>query len=297
MCYILLLLLLQNYCASPAESSSFARALSIPPTPTPPAVSNPYAWLPAGTYNSRQTVAARFAPPRGCARVAVVAGSFGEWLRGLPLLAAGTAVHLYNGQLKDLQTVHAAVLNMDVGRRDLQQCADAVIRLRGEYLFAQNPMQVHFHLTSGHDIRFADWCGGQGFRVRGDEVLPAPRPVEKPTHAVFRRYLDQIFTYAGTLSLSRELTPVPLPDVQPGDVLIRGGSPGHAVLVLDVAEQIGTGRRYVLLAQSYMPAQQMHVLRNTWGGPALGAWFAVEPSQAKFITPEWTFRREELMRF
>ena len=283
--------------AMPAFPSLLVALLMTLPLTTPPVATNPYAWLPAGTYDSRQTVAARFAPPRGCARVAVAAGSFGEWLRGLPLLPAGTPVKLYNGQLKDPQNVHAAVLNLDVGTRDLQQCADAVIRLRGEYLFAQNPAQVHFHLTSGHDIRFADWYGGQGFRVRGNDVLPAARPVEALTHATFRRYLDQIFTYAGTLSLSRELTPVPLTDVQPGDVLIRGGSPGHAVLVLDVAEQMSSGRRYVLLAQSYMPAQQMHVLRNVWNGAALGAWFAVDPQAAQFSTPEWTFAREELKRF
>jgi hypothetical protein len=222
-------------------------------------------------------------------------GSFGHWLRYLPLLPAGTAVHLYDGKLKDPQTVHAAVLNIDVGTRDLQQCADAVIRLRGEYEFSRKPDQVHFHLTSGDDIRFADWYGGQGFRVNSGEVVAASKAVEQPTHAVFRRYLDQIFTYAGTLSLARELTPMPLTDVQPGDVFIRGGSPGHAVLVLDVAEHLSTGRRYVLLAQSYMPAQQIHVLRNT--DISRGAWFAVDPENARFTTPEWVFRREELRRF
>ncbi|RYU78041.1 DUF4846 domain-containing protein [Hymenobacter persicinus] len=262
-------------------------------TPAPGSI---YSWLPAGTYDARQSVAARFAPPRGCQRVAVVPGSFGHWLRQLPLLPAGAAVHLYSGALKDNQAVHAAVLRLDVGSRDLQQCADAVIRLRGEYLFARNPDQVHFHLTSGHDIWFSDWYSGRGFRVQDEEVVPAARPVERPTHAVFRRYLDQIFTYAGTQSLARELTPAALTDVQPGDVLIRGGTPGHAVIVLDVAEQPATGRRYVLLAQSYMPAQQMHVLRNV-DHPVLGAWFAVQPQEPEFDTPEWTFRREELRRF
>jgi hypothetical protein len=255
-----------------------------------------YAWLAAGTYDARRSLAARFAPPPGCRRVPVAVGSFGQWLRYLPLLPKGTAVHLYDGTLKNPQTVHAAVLNIDVGRRNLQQCADAVIRLRAEYEFAQNPAQVHFHLTSGDDIRFADWIGGRGFRVSGEMVAPASRPVEPPTHAVFRRYLDQIFTYAGTRSLARETTAVPLATVQPGDVLVHGGDPGHAVIVLDVAEHPASGRRYVLLAQSYMPAQQIHVLRNTTV-PALGIWFAVNPQLAKFDTPEWTFGREELQRF
>lgn len=262
-----------------------------------PTATNAYPWLPAGAYDAKRSVLARFAPPRGCERIAVVPGAFGSWLRQLPLLPAGTAVRLYNGELKDPQNVHAAVLNIDTGTRDLQQCADAVIRLRAEYLFSQNPDLVHFHLTSGHDIRFADWYAGRGFRVSGEQVLSVPRAAEQPTHAVFRRYLDQIFTYAGTLSLARELKPASPADVQPGDVLIKGGSPGHAVLVLDVAVQHATGRRYALLAQSYMPAQQIHVLRNVWGDAALGAWFPINPQDARISTPEWTFANNELKRF
>ena len=286
---------------SPADSDSAESPATAPPAAQiraeTPGRAADYKWLPAGRYNPRQTVAARFAPLRGYQRVPVAAGSFGHWLRYLPLLPAGTTVKLYNGQPKDRQDVHAAVLNLDVGTRDLQQCADAVIRLRAEYQFSQQPDQVHFHLTSGDDIRFQDWYSGIGFKIVGNTVQPAPRPAEAPSHAVFRRYLDQIFTYAGTLSLSKELRPTPLAQVQPGDVLIRGGSPGHAVLVLDVAVQPGSGRRLALLAQSYMPAQQMHVLTNVWDATGLGAWFLLDPQTAQISTPEWTFRREELGRF
>ena len=282
--------------ADSAETSATAPPAAQAPAETPGRATD-YQWLPAGRYNPLQTVATRFAPPRGYRRVPVAVGSFGHWLRYLPLLPAGTPVKLYNGQLKDRQDVHAAVLNLDVGTRDLQQCADAVIRLRAEYQFSQQPDQVHFHLTSGDDIRFQDWYSGTGFRVVGDAVLPAQRPAEAPSHAALRRYLDQIFTYAGTLSLSKELRPMPLAQVQPGDVLIRGGSPGHAVLVLDVAVQPNTGRRLALLAQSYMPAQQMHVLTNVWDDTGLGAWFALDPQATRVSTPEWTFRREELGRF
>ncbi|MBG8553754.1 DUF4846 domain-containing protein [Hymenobacter guriensis] len=255
-----------------------------------------YAWLAAGRYNARQTLASRFTPPQGYQRVDVLPASFGAWLRYLPLLPGKPPVRLHNGQLKNRQDVHAAVLDLDVGNQDLQQCADAVIRLRAEYQFSRQPNQIHFHLTSGHDIRFQDWYSGTGFRVTGNSVQPAPRPAEAPSHASLRRYLDRIFTYAGTLSLSKELRPVPLAQVRPGDVLIHGGSPGHAVLVLDVAVQSSTGRRVALLAQSYMPAQQMHVLKNL-EAPGLGAWFFLDPQADQVLTPEWTFERTELGRF
>ena len=47
-----------------------------------------------------------------------------------------------------------------------------------------------------------------------------------------------------------------------GDLFIKGGFPGHAVLVADVAENRATGERRFLLVQSFMPAQEMHVLKN-----------------------------------
>src|SRR4051812_36076598 len=103
-----------------------------------------YAWRsgpPAGG-----DLAARFPPPPGARRVDVAPGSFGEWLRHLPLLAEGAPVHLHDGSLKPRQDVHAAVIDIDVGRRDLQQCADAVMRMRAEYLYAAGRTgEISFH--------------------------------------------------------------------------------------------------------------------------------------------------------
>jgi len=255
-----------------------------------------YPWLAAPAVPAH-SLAARFAPPPGCQRVAVPLGSWEAWLRGLPLRPAGTPARLFNGKLKDNQAVVAAVVDIDPGTRDLQQCADAVIRLRAEYLFSQNFNKIHFHLTTGYDAWFSDYVVGRTFQVKGEQVTAAPKPAEAPTHAALGRYLLPVFGYAGTLSLSRELRPVPLTEVRPGDVLIHGGRPGHAVLVADMAENPRTGQRYLLLAQSYMPAQNIHVLHNV-AHPALGAWFAVPgPAETQVETPEWTFAREEVGRF
>ncbi|AYA36643.1 hypothetical protein D3Y59_05970 [Hymenobacter oligotrophus] len=280
---------------NPLASPDYALRSTVPSPRLQAASHHPYSWL-MRPYNEQQTLAARFAVPVGCQRIAAAPNSFAHWLRYLPLRPKNTPVYLHNGRLKTPQTVHAAVLDLDTGPHDLQQCADAVMRLRAEYQFTQNFRQIHFRLTSGHDIWFGDWVAGQGFRVQGDEVLPAPRNAEAPTHAALRRYLDQIFTYAGSLSLSRELRPVPLGEVQPGDVLIKGGSPGHAVMVLDVAEHPATKRRYALLAQSYMPAQDMHVLRNR-PSTGLGAWFYIDPAAEWLETPEWDFTAAQLMRW
>ena len=93
----------------------------------------PYAWLQASAWGSlRQRVAA----PKGFQRVPAAAGSFAAWLRELPVKKGQPQVMLFDGHAKKNQTAHQLVIDIDVGRRDLQQCADAVMRLRAEYLFA-----------------------------------------------------------------------------------------------------------------------------------------------------------------
>ena len=75
--------------------------------------------------------------PAGYQRVPASPHSFGAFLREIPLKKSKT-VYLYNGQPKINQDAQFAVLDMSIGKKDLQQCADAVMRLRAEYLFAEN---------------------------------------------------------------------------------------------------------------------------------------------------------------
>jgi hypothetical protein len=92
------------------------------------------------------------------------------------------------------------------------------------------------------------------------------------------------------------MTPVPPGEpVRIGDVFIRGGFPGHAVIVVDAAENRRTGKRVILLAQGFMPAQDMHVLVNP-SSPAPGPWYEADFGDT-LRTPHWTFRRNELRRF
>ena len=76
-------------------------------------------------------------------------------------------------------------------------------------------------------------------------------------------------------------------------MFVHGGSPGHAVLVVDAACD-ARGRRMFLLAQSYMPAQDIHVLRNP--ARADDAWYPALAA-GSLRTPEWTFDYRELRRF
>jgi hypothetical protein len=220
-----------------------------------------YPWLRDGTPS--ESLAERVAPPPGYRRTAAADGSFAAWLRGMPLREAGSPVRLHDGSAKRYQAGAFAVVDLDVGARDLQQCADAVIRLRAEYLRAAGCAErVAFDFTSGHPARWSDWSAGQRPVVSGSRVSWERRAAADSSYASFRRYLDAVFTYAGSLSLARELQPVADPaDVRAGDVFIQGGSPGHAVLVADTAKD-AQGRTAFLLLQSYMPAQDVHLLQN-----------------------------------
>ena len=62
--------------------------------------------------------------PAGYKRVAEEKNSFGEWLREMSL-KKDPGIYLFNGKLRDDQSTQFAVLDMPVGDKDLQQCADA----------------------------------------------------------------------------------------------------------------------------------------------------------------------------
>lgn len=251
-----------------------------------------YAWM--REPGDGGTVATRIAPPSGFQRVPGPAGSFTAWLRGLPLRAGRPPVHLFDDRLKGNQEAHHAVVRLDVGKRDLQQCADAVIRLRAEFLRDRGcEGDVAFRFTSGHRAAWSDWRRGLRPRIAGSQVTWRSAAAADGSYASFQRYLETVFSYAGSASLARELERVADPArVEAGDVFIQGGFPGHAVLVADVAED-RQGRRAFLLLQSYMPAQEVHILRN----PASGSPWYIARSNGVLETPEWSFRFEDLRRF
>ncbi len=254
-----------------------------------------YPWRPAGTRH-HETIRERIPPPEGYRRLPLPPCSFQNWLRHLPLKPKNAPVMLYDGRKKGNQSAHAAVVDIDVGNRDLQQCADAVIRLRAEYLYAQGAYEdIHFQFTSGHTASFHHWVQGHRPRIDGHEVRWTHTTHTDSSYTNFRRYLDTVFTYAGSYSLSRELKPVEVQNMSVGDVFIRGGFPGHAIIVVDMAVSSAGRDTLFLLAQSYMPAQEIHVLKNL-EYPDRTPWYST-PFGEVLKTPEWTFTRDQLKRF
>jgi hypothetical protein len=247
------------------------------------------------TQENGINIALRFTPPPGYHRIPIDSNSFGFYLRHLPLKPPGSDVYYYNGGKKVNSYVAAAVVDMDIGKKDLQQCADAVIRLRAEYLReAGRENEIVFNFTNGTPASWLEWKKGERCFVKGNHVEWRKTAGYSDSYENFRAYLETVFMYAGSLSLENELDPAGIDKITPGNVFIQGGSPGHAVIVVDVAEN-ENGEIIFMLAQSYMPAQDIHVLINPQN-LQISPWYQLKRGE-NLYTPEWLFEPDRLKQF
>lgn len=236
--------------------------------------------------SNEKTIQTRFIPPNGFVRKPVSENSFAGYLRNLPLKPAGSKVKYYNGEIKD-DDVYCAVVDMDISNRNLQQCADAVMRLRAEYFYGlQAYDKISFTLTNGFKMDYTEWMQGNRLMVNGNHTSWQKTTEASNTYASFRAYLEVVFSYAGTLSLSKSLQPQNIKNLSIGDVFIKGGTPGHAVIVVDVAENTASEKVF-LLAQSYMPAQETQILKN-FNKQQINPWYSLSEIDILY-TPQWTF--------
>ena len=168
---------------------------------------------------------------------------------------AGRAVLLHNGRPKSRQDVQAAV-DIDVGVRDLQQCAPTRSRGRGRNGCSRQCRRPDcFHDTgSAEPIAFARWAAGE--RPKGSGRTPHVVAGRQSRRQLCKRpaLLDVAFTCAGNWSLPSPLQWVPVADLRAGDVFIKGGFRPRR-LVVDLVENPTQERRFLLL-QSFLPAQR-----------------------------------------
>ncbi len=114
-------------------------------TPDPEPVNEPVSLIdPKG-----DTILSRILPPKGYERADATNGSFDEFLRNYPLLPDGSPVLLYDGSIKQQQSA-VCVFDMYLGEKDLQQCADSVMRIYAEYMrIGENADKIAFHFVNG----------------------------------------------------------------------------------------------------------------------------------------------------
>ncbi len=238
----------------------------------------------------------RILPPEDYQRIKVADSSFADYLRNLPLKPHGSTLLLYNGSPMPKYNVYDAIVNLDIGKKDLHQCADAVMRLRAEYLWNQKQYdKIHFNFTNGFQVNYSEWMKGKRIIVKGNKTYWSQNGSPSNTYKDFWKYMETIFNYAGTLSLEKELKAVDVNKMKIGDIFIQGDSPGHAIIVVDMAINPKTNKKLFLLAQSFMPAQEIQILKNP-NNKNFSPWYSLDFGEI-LKTPEWTFNKTDLKRF
>lgn len=246
---------------------------------------------------SKSTIITRFIPPKGYFWEKNPTGSFSEFMVNFPLHPKNFPVRDFNEVPITRQYNHVAILKIDVGDKDLQQCADAWIRLYSEYLWAQKRFdEIGFEFTSGQFFSWNDYKKG----LRTQEIKNRVRFIKtgKPddSYENFRKYLNIIFRYAGTISLDREsFLLTQNSQIKAGDFLMKPGSPGHSVIIVGVAKNYA-GKKLYLLAESFMPAQDIHILINR-EKPQLSPWYELDVNSPKTVTAKYIFKPTSIKRY
>ena len=244
---------------------------------------------------SGNTIATRVKAIAGFHRKAHPKKTFQNYLRNYKLKEYGTPIINYDGSIYFAQHWHDAILEIPVPKNGLQQCADALMRIRAEYLWNQDrKAEIGFKFTSGH---YCSWKGyAQGYRpkIKGNKVSFHKTASANYTKENFYKYLNLIFMYAGTSSLHSELSKVAIKDLQIGDMLVKPGFPGHIEMIVDEIVNV-KGEKLYLLAQGNTPAQNVCLLKN-FEDEAISPWYSFDSSKPVY-TPSYHFNKPAFVRF
>lgn len=222
-------------------------------------------------------VKTRFSVPNGYKRVVCEKNSWSYHLQNLPLKPHGSKVKHYDGTIKSNVSAYLAVVDLPIGNKNLHQCADAVMRLRADYLYSQERFnEIQFLFVSGKVSKYSDWLNGRS-----------------PNSQNYWSYLENVFAYASTLSLEKQLKYKNVNNLEIGDVFIKGGSPGHTVIVIDKCVN-SKGKVKFMLAQSYMPAQDIQILVNP--EEPNNPWYDLDFGDYLYSS-EYTFTSKQLKSF
>lgn len=249
----------------------------------------------AGINKDSLTITSRVKLPNGYKRIEYPKGSFAEYLRNYKLKPYGSKIINYDGTEYFWQGGQIGILEIPVPENGLQQCADALIRIRSEYLWDNDRKdEIGFNFTSGHYCSWTDYAKGYRPKINGSKVKFLKTANENYSKANFYKYLNLIYMYSGTLSLYNELEPVKAKDLKIGDMLIKGGSPGHIAILCDEIVNAHGEKRF-LLFQGNTPAQSVHLVKNL-EDPIMSPWYELSDG-ALIPVSNYTFQDAKFVRF
>lgn len=241
------------------------------------------------------SIASRVNIPEGYKRVAYDKGSFADYLRNYKLKPFGSKIINYDDTAYFWQGGHIGILEIPVPKNGLQQCADALIRIRSEYLWDTNRKdEIGFNFTSGHYCSWSKYAEGYRPKINGNKVTFSKTASANHSKDNFYKYLNLIYMYSGTLSLYNELKSIDDANLQVGDMLIKGGSPGHIVMICDAVVN-DQGNKLFLLFQGNTPAQSVHLVKNL-EADTISPWYELK-TDAVIPVSNYTFSSAKFVRF
>lgn len=235
-------------------------------------------------------------PPEGYERVPAAEGSFLQFMREMPVWPQGSSIMTYEGEAISSANA-AAVYTLSQPDIRMQQCADTVIRLWSEYFYQTGRYdRMAFSYASGYETCWTDWqkgwryltvpAAGWTFRVK---LAGSDDSIQQ-----MHNYLQAVMRYASTLSLEAESHPIAAAEAHAGDIICKGGAPGHVLVIVDEAVN-EKGERCFLFAQGLIPAQSAHIV--TGCGPGDSPWYTeAQLSKMPVKFPSYIYNTPDTLR-
>ena len=251
---------------------------------------------------SQETIESKFPIPDGFEREIV--SDYHKWIITQPLKEDNKVLY-YDGDEKPNYDIWAAVFDYDLGTHEYHQCADASMYLNAKYNWETNSFsKLSFHSCSGDLINYEDYLKGASYKPINNgqnldtKIYPENSRIDNLN--TFKNWMITVWRWANTWSLvnRNDVKSINIMDLRPGDIFIQASDRcevvGHAVSVVDIIINKETGNKKYMLAQSYMPGQEQHVLLNQETGDI---WYDLNGNDIN--TPEWDdpFVSTNLKRF
>ena len=218
----------------------------------------------------------RFQPPAGFIRIPTDSNSFAYWLRQMPLLSENSSVKDYKNRMfkKSNDSTVAAVVAYNIKGRKLEQCMDILLKFWTEYLINQNKRnEIIFPLPDGLMLSWTDWENGMRPKFRGLNFYLENTAKPDSSNLSLKKYLNTIFEYSSTQAFYHYYKDINPADLQIGDFVVKKGYKGHAMMIVDLAQD-KDGNLQALIGQGDTPACQFYLLNYEMENP----WFPIDIS-------------------
>jgi hypothetical protein len=231
-----------------------------------------------GQTSPQNTISSFFNAPKGYTRISVTKNSFEAWIRNLPLKPPQSPVLDFRGKIfksKDDTTV-AAVVDWKISNRRLDQCMDILIRFYAEYLW-ENDLhdKLILPLPGGQFIKWKDWENGFRPKFKGINFDLIKSEKYNPTKDNYDRFLNLVFAETHTQQFYYAYPAIDKKNVQGGDFIVKKGIKGHAVMIVDIAQN-SDGNMIALIGQGDTPACEFYLLNYKKDNPWIPLDFQIE---------------------